>query len=62
MDLREEVVQRVTIPQESRERLNRDADRLVASAVTQAYEYMIDNGLEFSSIATGVAEVYSPRR
>ena len=58
MDVREDVVQRLTIPQESEEKLNYNADRLVASAVTQTFEYMIDNGLEYSSIATGVAEVY----
>ena len=58
MDVREEVVQRLTIPQDSEEKLNYNADRLVASAVTQTYEYMIDNGLEFSSIATGVAEMF----
>ena len=53
-----EVVQRLTIPQDQGEKLNYNADRLVASAVTQTYNYMIDNGLEFSSIATGVAEVF----
>ena len=58
MDLREEVIQRLTVPQEAEEKLNYNADRLVASAVTQTYEYMIDNGLEFSSITTGVAEVF----
>ena len=58
MDLREELIQRLTVPQETEEKLNYNADRLVASAVTQTYEYMIDNGLEFSSITTGVAEVF----
>ena len=58
MEVREEVVQRLTIPQEPGEKLNYNADRLVAAAVTQTFEYMIDNGLEYSSIATGPAEVY----
>ena len=30
----------------------------MTSAVTQTFEYIIDNGLEYSSIATEVAEVY----
>ena len=58
MDVRKEVVQRLTIPQEPGAQLNYNADRLVAAAVTQTFEYMIDNGLEFSSIATGPAEVF----
>jgi hypothetical protein len=58
MDVREEVVQRPTIPRDPGEKLNYNADRLVAAAVTQTFEYMIDNGLEFSSVATGPAEVY----
>ena len=58
MDVQEEVVQRLTIPQEPGEKLNYNADRLVAAAVTQTFEYMVDNGLEFSSNATGPAEVF----
>jgi Phosphotransferase enzyme family len=58
MNLREEVVQRPMIPQDVGEKLNYNADRLVAAAVTQTFEYMIENGLEFSCISTGPAEVY----
>lgn len=58
MNLREDVVQRPTIPQDPGEKLNYQADRLVAAAVTQTFEYMIENGLEFSCIGTGPAEVY----
>jgi hypothetical protein len=58
MNLREDVVQRPTIPQDPGEKLNYNADRLVAAAVTQTFEYMIENGLEFSCIGTGLAEVY----
>jgi hypothetical protein len=32
--------------------VNYNVDRLVPSAVKQNYEYMIDNGLEFSCIGT----------
>jgi hypothetical protein len=38
--------------------LNYYADRLVAAAVTQTFEYMIENGLEFSYIGTGPVAVY----
>ena len=58
MNLREDVVQRPTIPQNPGEKLNYNADRLVAAAVTQIFQYMIKNGLEFSCIGTGPAEVY----
>ena len=58
MTIRDEVVQRATIPLEPSERLKYNADRVVAAAVTQTYEYMIDNGLEYGSIATGAAEVF----
>lgn len=51
-------MQRVKIRKDPKGKLSYHADRLVASAVTQTYEYMIDNGLEFGSIATGVAEVF----
>lgn len=58
MQVKDEVVNRVKIPVDAGDKLNYHADRLVASAVTQTFEYMIDNGLEFSSIATGRAEVF----
>ena len=58
MTIRDEVVQRATIPIEASEKLKYNADRVVAAAVTQTYEYMIDNGLEYGSIATGAAEVF----
>ncbi|KIX92010.1 uncharacterized protein Z520_12281 [Fonsecaea multimorphosa CBS 102226] len=58
MDVRDEVVQRTTIPNDPAGKIQYHADRLVAAAVTQTFEYMIDNGLEYGSFTTGVAEVY----
>ncbi|OAP55383.1 hypothetical protein AYL99_10356 [Fonsecaea erecta] len=58
MAVRAEVVQRATIPNDPADRLQYHAERLVAAAVTQTFEYMIDNGLEYGSFTTGVAEVY----
>jgi hypothetical protein len=46
MEVRKEVMQRVTISVEEGEKLRHHADR------------MIDNGLEYNSMATGAAEVY----
>ncbi|KAK5219830.1 hypothetical protein LTR47_011366 [Exophiala xenobiotica] len=58
MAVRDEVVLRTTIPTDHEEKLKYNADRLVSAAVTQTFDYMIDNGLEYSSIVTGEAEVY----
>ena len=58
MAVRDEVVQRATIPNDPAEKLQYHAERLVAAAVKQTFEYMIDNGLEYGSFTTGVAEVY----
>src|SRR5271154_351884 len=52
MEVREEVIQRATIPTDPEEKLKYNADRLVSAAVTQTFEYMIDNGLEYSRAAT----------
>lgn len=52
MSVREDVVQRPTIPQDLGEKVNYNADRLVASAVSQTSEYMIENCLEFCCIGT----------
>lgn len=38
MDLREEVLQRLTIPQEAREKLNYNAGHLLVSAMAQMYK------------------------
>ena len=45
--------ERLTIPQESEEKLSYNADRLVASAVTRTSEYMIGNGLEQTATNLG---------
>ena len=58
MIVRDEVVLRSTIPTGFGEKLKYHADRLVAAAVTQTFQYMIDNGVEYSSIATRAAEVF----
>ena len=53
MKLQEDVVQRLTVPQDPGEKLNYNADRLVAAAVTQTCEYMMH-----ASSATRFEESY----
>jgi hypothetical protein len=60
MNLKEEVVDRSTQPDQS----DVDAvfqyhsDRLVAAVVTQVYSYMVESGLEYSYLTTGEAFVF----
>ena len=42
--VRDEAVQRVTIPNIPAEKLQYHAERLVVAVVTQTFEYMTDNG------------------
>jgi hypothetical protein len=58
MDLWEEVVQRRTIPNDPGEKLNYNADRLTGALITQTFEYMIENGLEYSYATNGEAFVF----
>ena len=58
MNLPEEVINRAMIPTDQEERLNYNADRLVAAAVTQTFSQMIENGLAYSCISTGEARVF----
>ncbi|KAI1392793.1 uncharacterized protein F4822DRAFT_426001 [Hypoxylon trugodes] len=60
MDIIDEVVNRPTIPtaQNPEERFQYHADRLVASAVTQTFHYMIEAGLDYSYLTTGEAIVF----
>ena len=51
MAVRAEAVQRATIPNDPAEKLQYHAERLVAAAVTQTFEYMIDNNLEYGSFS-----------
>ena len=57
-----EVVNRATIllkEEDSIAYFNYRADRLVAAAVTQAFSYMMENGLEYGYVGTGEAFVFS---
>jgi hypothetical protein len=60
MNLKDDVLQRLTRPseEEAEERLQYNADKLVAAVATQAFSYMIDSGLEYGYTTTGEAFVF----
>jgi hypothetical protein len=58
MNLWEDVIQRRTIPNDPGEKLNYNADRLTGAAITQTFEYMIENGLEYSYMTNGEAFIF----
>jgi len=58
MRIKEEVIDSATIPTEEGAKLQYNADRLAAAVATQAFHYMIQNGLEYSYITTGEAFVF----
>ncbi|KAI9781078.1 MAG: hypothetical protein M1839_006356 [Geoglossum umbratile] len=57
MDLRE-VIERDVIPTDDAARFEHEADLMVASGVTQAFNYMVESGIEFGVLSTGEALVF----
>jgi hypothetical protein len=57
MNVLEEVVRRVTIPVDSEEKLQYDAELLSCAAVAQPYEYMILSGTPLSILDNGRSQV-----
>lgn len=58
MDLLQDVFNRITIPRDPEEKFVYHSEWLTAAALTQTYGYMIENGLEYSKLATGQADVF----
>ncbi|KAI1475638.1 hypothetical protein F4774DRAFT_275140 [Daldinia eschscholtzii] len=60
MDIHKDVVNRKTIPtsQNKKAHFQYQADKLTASAITQTYHYMIECGLEYSTLTIGQAIVF----
>ena len=58
LDLPQDVFNRITIPTDREGQLVYYSEKLVATAFTQVYEYMIKNGLQYSVLTTGEAYVY----
>ncbi|KAI1473328.1 hypothetical protein F4774DRAFT_62557 [Daldinia eschscholtzii] len=60
MDIHKDVVNRKTIPTsiDRKAHFQYQADKLTASAITQTYHYMIECGLEYSTLTIGEAIIF----
>lgn len=58
MNLWQEVVQQATYPTDDEEKHQYNAERLTGIAVTQAYSYMIHEGLPYACLTTGPCIVF----
>jgi hypothetical protein len=58
MNILENVINRIKIPTDPEEKFVYHSEWLVAAALTQTYSYMIENGLEYSKLVTGEADVF----
>ena len=58
MNVPEDVINRITIPTKPDEKVVYHSEWLTVAALTQTYTYMIENGLEYSKLATGEADVF----
>jgi hypothetical protein len=58
MNIPEDVINRIKIPTDPEEKFVYHSEWLVAAALTQTYSYMIENGLEYSKLVTGEADVF----
>jgi hypothetical protein len=58
MNIPEDVINRVTIPTDPEDKFVYHSEWLTAAALTQTYAYMIENGLEYSKLVTGEADVF----
>jgi len=58
MNIPEDVINRITIPTDPEDKFVYHSEWLTAAALTQTYAYMIENGLEYSKLVTGEADVF----
>ncbi|TAQ86187.1 hypothetical protein B7494_g5489 [Chlorociboria aeruginascens] len=58
LDISVDILNRITIPTEPTEKFRYNSERLVVAALAQTYSYMLENGLEYSYLATGEAFVF----
>lgn len=58
INIPKDVINRITIPTDPEEKFIYHSKRLIAAALTQTYGYMIKNGLKYSKLATGEADVF----
>jgi hypothetical protein len=58
MDVLKDVINRLTIPTQPDEKFVYYSEWLTTAALSQTYTYMIENGLEYSKLVTGEADVF----
>ena len=58
MNIPEDVINRITIPTDPEDKFVYHSEWLTAAALTQTYAYMLENGLEYSKLVTGEADVF----
>lgn len=58
MNIPEAVINRITIPTDPEDKFVYHSEQLTAAALIQTYGYMIENGLEYSKLVTGEADVF----
>jgi hypothetical protein len=58
MNIPEDIINRIIIPTKLDEEFVYYSEWLMAAALTQTYSYMIKNGLEYSKLVIGEADVF----
>ena len=58
MNIPEDIINRITIPTDPEDKFVYHSEWLTAAALTQTYAYMLENGLEYSKVVTGEADVF----
>jgi hypothetical protein len=58
MNIPEDVINRIKVPTDPEEKFVYHSEWLTAAALTQTYFYMIENGLEYSKLVIGEADVF----
>ncbi|KAG4430456.1 hypothetical protein IFR05_014064 [Cadophora sp. M221] len=58
MNIPEDVINQITIPTDPEDKFVYHSEWLTTAALTQTYAYMIENGLEYSKVVTGEADVF----
>ena len=58
MNIPEDVINWIIIPTDPEDKFVYYSEWLTAAALTQTYVYMIENGLEYSKLVIGEADVF----
>ena len=58
LNIPEDVINRITIPTDPEDKFVYHSEWLTAAALTQTYVYMVENGLEYSKVVTGEADIF----